>query len=342
MTALEKYQRLEAAALWRATPDSQRRDVIVSIGEATLVITDLQDRPLAHWSIGALARANPEGLPALYYPDGDPGETLELTGEEAEMIQALEKLRRSVDRRRPQKGRVRIWSVSGVIALLAAVLLLWVPQALERHALSLLPQAKRDEIGAKLFTEVQELTGPPCGGAPGRAALGRMARKIAPDAVPQVRIQVLPSGLKQTAHLPGGLIVISQELIASTRDPEALAGFIAAERLRAEDRDPMQQLLDNTGTLTVLRLLTTGEIPQGALRREAGRLILAAPDPLPPVTVLSGFERMGLQTRAYALAVDPSGESTLPLIEGDPFPGGTEDPFLSDGDWLRLQGICQG
>ncbi|MEC7963138.1 MAG: hypothetical protein VX201_07695, partial [Pseudomonadota bacterium] len=91
-TALRKYQRLEATALWRPTPEEQRREVIVSIGDATLVITDMQDRALTHWSLPALQRANPGSWPALYHPDGDSGETLELAEGEEEMVAAIEKL----------------------------------------------------------------------------------------------------------------------------------------------------------------------------------------------------------------------------------------------------------
>lgn len=45
MTALREYDRLEATGLWRPGPEEQRREVVVSIGEATLVITDMRDRP---------------------------------------------------------------------------------------------------------------------------------------------------------------------------------------------------------------------------------------------------------------------------------------------------------
>ena len=88
MTALQKYQRIEASGLWRPSPDAQRREVIVSIGEATLVITDTRDQPLTHWSLAAIERTNPGELPALYCPDGDPDETLELSEQEAEMMTA--------------------------------------------------------------------------------------------------------------------------------------------------------------------------------------------------------------------------------------------------------------
>ena len=115
MTALDKYARLEAEGLWREQEDAQRKNVIVSIGSASLIITDAQDRPLTHWSIAAIARENPGKFPALYRPDGDAGESLELAESEKQMIDAIEKLRRAVEKRRPKPGRLRLLFVVSLV-----------------------------------------------------------------------------------------------------------------------------------------------------------------------------------------------------------------------------------
>src|SRR6056300_1710453 len=108
MTALDKYARIEAEGLWRQNAESQHRNVIVSVGHATLTITDTQDRPLAHWSLAAVARDNPGRFPAVFFPDGDPDERLELSERESEMVEAIERLQRVIEKRRPKPGRLRI------------------------------------------------------------------------------------------------------------------------------------------------------------------------------------------------------------------------------------------
>ena len=65
MTAFREYERLEATGLWRATPEAQRREVLVSVGEATLTISDFQGRALTHWSLAAILRKNPGRMPAI-------------------------------------------------------------------------------------------------------------------------------------------------------------------------------------------------------------------------------------------------------------------------------------
>ena len=118
-TALKQYQRIEATGLWRPSPDVQRREVVVSLGEATLTISDFNEQALTHWSLAALERQNPGVFPAIFNPDGDPDETLELEDSETTMIEAIDRLQRAIDRARPHPGRLRWFSVAGVVAAVA-------------------------------------------------------------------------------------------------------------------------------------------------------------------------------------------------------------------------------
>ena len=78
MTALKQYDRLEATGLWRPAPQDQRREVVLTFGDATLVISDNAMRPLAHWSLAAINRSNPGERPAIFLPGPDAAETLEI------------------------------------------------------------------------------------------------------------------------------------------------------------------------------------------------------------------------------------------------------------------------
>ena len=341
MTALSEYQRLEAAGLWRGGPGEQRRDVIVSMGDATLVITDLNDRPLAHWSLGALMRSNPGEFPAIFHPDGDPGETLELSGDETAMIQSLDRVLASVEKRRPKKGRLRGAILALILAVIVGAGLFWLPGALRSHALSVLPQVKRDEIGRLLLAEVQRLTGPHCDQPGGQAALDRMAQRLSGQA-PPARLHVVPSALQTSLHLPGRIVLLGRAVVEDFEDPEVSAGYVVAELARARTVDPVLRLLDQTGPGGVLRLLTTGDIPEEDLRRHAEALVATAPAELSDEALLDAFRRASVRSTPYAYAVDPTGEAVLGLIEADPFPAGAQTPVLPDSAWLRLQAICGG
>lgn len=338
MTALSEYQRLEAAGLWRDAPGAQRVDVIVSLGESSLTIADLKERPLAHWSLPAVARANPEEFPVIYHPDGDPGETLELAEDETVMIEAIERLRRYVERRRPRPGRLRLWMFLGSMALVAALAVFWLPGAVQQHALSVVPDVKRADIGEALWARIQKVTGPACRDENGRLALSRLSARLTGPA--SRRLFVVRDGVEGAVHLPGRIIVLDRDLVEKQDAPDVVAGYIVAEAAQARQVDPLKDVLAYSGLWAALRLLTSGALPEETLNGYA-RHLLTSDHPRPEdADLLMAFEQAGVRSRPYAYAVDASGETSLGLIEADPYAQKDPPPLMSDSDWLRLQGIC--
>lgn len=339
MTALKEFQRLEAEAVWRATPTDQRKDVIVSLGDASLTITDLRDNVLTHWSIAAVARANKGQRPAIYHPDGDPGETLEFGEDGAQMIDAIETIRAAIDKSRAKPGKLRLWITGAMAAAIVAGILFWLPDALLRHTVKVVPAVKRVEIGNALLARVTRISGQPCMTRDAREPLRRLASRVLGPAE-RGSLVVLPGGVAQTAHLPGGRILLNRSLIEDPEDPDVPAGYILTERLRALSQDPLEEMLIQTGLWSSLRLLTTGEMSEDDLDRYSEHLLAQPAAPLSVDKMLAAFDTAELRSTPYAYSVDITGESTLPLIEADPMAGRSPRPVLSDADWLRLQGIC--
>lgn len=337
MTALKKYARLEATALWRAAPGEQRLEVVVSIGEATLTIVDLQDRAITHWSLAAVKRANPGVRPAIFYPDGDSGETLELDADEAQMIEALEKLRRAVHRTRPSHGRLRWLGAVGSICFVLALGVFWLPGALINHAVSVVPAAKRADIGTALLGRIETLTGPACADPAGLDALQKLRARLGTGPV-----FVLPGTVGTSLHLPGGLILIDRALVEDYEAPDVAAGYILAEKTQAQTVDPLRDLLTVSGGLSSFQLLTTGDLQDITLDAYAHTLLTAERDTVGSDTLLAAFAERSVRSTPYAYARDISGETVLKLIEADPMAELPAVPLLSDADWLRLQSICGG
>lgn len=335
MVALKKYARIEASGLWRPTPEAQRREVIVVLGDATLTINTANDRPLAHWSIAAIARANPGKTPARYHPDGDPGEELELGANETEMVEAIETLRRAVDRARPHPGRLRWLGFGLSTAAVLAAALFWLPGALVDHTLSVVPEVGRKEIGQALMTRVQRVTGPACGTSANNSSLARLGTRLGTP-----RLAVMRGGIDTALHLPGGQILLARQLLEDHEEPDVAAGFILAERSLARQSDPLRDVLLHAGTLATFRLLTTGRLSAETLDAYAEDL-LTRPKPEPDrATLIAAFAEAGVRSAPYAYARDITGETVLELIEADPMRSAPVSPLLSDADWLRLQSIC--
>ncbi|MGD1881563.1 MAG: hypothetical protein ACFB11_04450 [Paracoccaceae bacterium] len=335
MTALQSYDRLEATGLWRQHPDAQRREVIVSLGDATLVISDLNDTAITHWSLAALDRRG-TGYPAVFHPDGDPAETLELPETETEMLRAIEKLRRAVDKARPKPGRLRWTGAAVSIAAVLALLFFWLPPALTEHALRVVPPIKQAEIGEALLSRIERVSGAHCSSNAGRAALSDLAERVGAK-----QIMILPGGPRHSLYLPGGIILLNRALIEDFEEPDVAAGFALAERLRSNDQESLRDVLETGGIRAIATLLTTGDVPNATLDLYAERVV-AQPRRRPETRpLIDAFAASGLRSTPYAYALDISGETTLSLIEADPMSGQNPGPILQDAAWLQLQAICE-
>jgi hypothetical protein len=338
MTALSQYERLESQGLWRDSPDAQRREVIVSFGDATLVISDKNDRAIAHWSLPAISRVNPGERPAVFSPDIEGAETLEL--EDDVMIGAIEKVRTVIARRRPQPGRLRLATLGLSVSTVAALAIFWLPNALIQHTVSVVPTAKRVEIGQTLLAEIRHLTGAPCAAPLGQKSLQKLKSRLL--GARRGDLVVLASGARKAAHLPGGIILLNRELIENYEEPDVAAGFVLAEAARAAIEDPLDRLLRASGLGTSFTLLTTGEVSSDTLVAYAQTLMTGEPDPITNDVLLAAFTAAGVRSSPYAYALDRTGETTLPLIEADPFKDSDPRQIMTDGEWVSLLGICGG
>ncbi|WP_323716893.1 hypothetical protein [Paracoccus aminovorans] len=337
MTALNQYQRLEAAGVWRETPKSQLRDVIVSFGDATLVLTDPRSEvPLAHWSLPAVTRLNPGKMPARYAPGGpEAGEEVEI--EDELMISAISKVHRAIEASKPHPGRLRSGMMLGAAAVMTILAVFWVPPALVRHAADIAPPAQRAEIGRIILSEIAKTTGNPCSRPAGDMVRQKLAlRLIGPEA----QIAIVPATLRGAIRLPGPITVVGEDLIEGQLSPEVAAGHILAAQAAAVENDPMLAALRYAGPRATFHLLTAGTLPRKSLSGY-GETLLADPVPRPDdEQLLAYFTRAGISSEPYARSLDPTGEAVLGLIEADPFRTAVPKPVLSDREWIALQEIC--
>jgi hypothetical protein len=185
------------------------------------------------------------------------------------------------------------------------------------------------------------ITGQPCLAGSARAPLQRLAlRVLGPEG--RNAVFVLPDGVRESAHLPGGIVLLDRAVVEDHDDVDVTAGYILAEHVRAGLRDPLADLLDQAGLIASLRLLTTGALPPETLDAYAEALLLRAPVEIDPERLLVAFEETGLRSAPYARAVEATFEGTTALIEADPHAVRDRQDVLSDADWVRMQGICGG
>lgn len=337
MTAIPEFIRLECTGLWRDAPDAQRREVVVALGDATLVIGDPKsNNALAHWSLPAVQRLNPGRFPALFTPGTDAVEELEI--DDAEMIRAIDKVRAALESRQPKPGRLRGISTLAVVAAVAAGAIFWLPDAMVRHASRVAPMAARAEIGDVLLADVTRVTGQPCASPLGQQALDVLQARLFTSE--PGRVLIVPDGLEASAHLPGGIVLLSRSVVEGFETPEVAAGYILAEQQRAADSDPLTEVLDRAGILAALRLLTTGKLVAEDVHGQAETIVSTPPAAVADSALLARFTAAGIDPGPYARALDPTGETTLALIEAETLSDQPAPLLMSDADWLNLQAIC--
>lgn len=336
MTALKQYEKLESTALWRETLATQRREVYVTFGDTSLMIRNKANDPLSHWSLPAVQRLNPGKMPALFAPNPDASETLEI--EDTTMVEAIEKVRAAIDRRRPHPGRLRLAILISLTALILLLGVFWLPTALRNHTVGIVPYEKRLLLGRALLANITRLSGKACSTPAGAAARDKLASRL--FGADKGRIVILSQGTSKSALLPGRIVLLNKTLVEDFEGPEVAAGYVELELALAETKDPLARMLTYLGGLASFRLLTTGEVEAEDLRKYSEYLLTAKAEMPSNQVLLTRFANAGFSSSPLAYELDPSGETTLTLIEADPFRNAKTAPLLSDSDWVSLQGIC--
>ncbi len=294
MTALERYIRLEATGLWRETPDAPPREVVVSFGKATLLLTDPSDAPLGHWALGGVQVTGRHGGATVYVMGT---ETLEIR--DREMVAAIAEVTRELPawpRAAPARKRRQLVGPILAVAMLAAVVIAG-PELLRRLAVGMVPPEQAEEIGDRVLLALMEEGGGICAEPGGQRVLDRIAARVA---APPLRIRVLAlggaGGGGGAAALPGGTLVLDRAAVTAGPGAAEVAQWIVEA---GAGEDPVTALMRAAGPWANLRQVFTGDPGQAAITRAAAaiRATAAAPPagPAPDVPPLSETEALALR-----------------------------------------------
>jgi hypothetical protein len=341
MTALTKYAKLEGMGLWAPSRPDQRREVIVSLGETTLVVLDARSSTvLSHWSLPAIERLNPGQMPAIYSPDIDRAETLEL--DEPLLVEALETLRAAFDPPPGLLARLRRAAMLGAVAVTLALGVFVVPKALLDHTVAVVPLPKRVELGEAMLADLAQNGAVLCTDTLGTAALAALHRRLIDGPGRIVVIDGLTTPNPRVQHMPGRLYVIDRRLLDSAETPEELGGAILIANARHAAETPLRPLLRYAGSVATFRLLTSGDLPRGALHGHALELLRANPRGPAPAAAVAEFTRVGLSPRAFltsTTAMDPARDALAPALRTLDIPDAGAG-LINDGQWVSLLNMC--
>jgi hypothetical protein len=262
MTAIDKYTRLEALGQWRESPDHPPREVVVSFGNATLLLSDLNENPLCHWAMAATSRMSLNDTLAVYTPDTEGFETLEI--DDAEMVEAIAQVSRAAVTTTRRTPWLRWVFLAFIMAIIAAGIKA-TPSVLRDQAVRMTGPESARKLGTDMLATLNtDICREPSADTARELFQGRV--------FPNGRTLLIISRAQPQANVfPGGVVVISGDTLQAMQTPYEFAALTIA--LAAQSETAMVQLFDTSSPRELLKYITSGKLSDERLATAALNII---------------------------------------------------------------------
>ena len=250
MTALEKYDRLEAIGIWQETKEAPPREVVVSFGDASLQLTGGNDTPLTHWALLATRAVGTKGEATIWSPDPEHAETLAIT--DPEMNRAIRAITAELEDL-PTKPPVLRWVVRLVGILLLVALISRAPPYIAGWAAMLTSPIRAEAISEQMVADLVSENGKACRNWQSARDLEGLLETTFGQP-PEVRVFRLDE--PALFALPDGTIIVSRN--ALDRPPAQVMARLALAMAGVKRHAGLEQALLDLGPLAGLEYLVTG------------------------------------------------------------------------------------
>ena len=291
---------------------------------------------------------------------GDGRLVLDVADWEAASGQSVKAAQQSMLRR---EGRLVVWLAIVGIAL-ALGIFVGIPMAARPLARATPPRLEAD-MGRNMASQLQVALKPCTGNPAGQASLNDLTRRLSRDADMPFVVRVIPvhAPMVNAFALPGGTILVTDDLIADARSSDELAGVLAHEIAHIEKRHVMEAVLRSLGLGLVLDAVVGGGSGAGqqavllassfteqrysrALEREADERAfeLLAANRISTAGMAAFFERMADKTSpeeinraAEWFATHPDSGRRAKAAQALARPG---VPAMAQADWTAVRQMC--
>lgn len=341
-----------AARAWLYDGETAVRQEVTVARAGDALLIGLADGRQAYVPAAALVHVEQRSEEDVYGRRDVPGWRLGLPGTPSDLdglLPGRERYGRLIDRIGLLPATLIGLALSGAVLFLGSRAPHWLAP--------MVPPAWEERFGDAL---VGDFGGKFCTSPRGDAALQKLARRLSPKAAETLNIRVVDIGMVNAAALPGGNIVIFDELLTQSDGPDEAAGVLAHEIAHIEERHVTEAMIRSFGfglvvsafggsTGANVETLLSASYSRGAESEADGRAIemlkSANISPLPTATF---FERMAKDEAelgrvgeglAY-LSTHPVSAERQRRFRESAVKGQAYQPSLSRDEWAALADIC--
>ena len=329
MTALSRYEKLECTAQYFASRDAISQDVVLALGNTTLILSKMDGVPLAHWDLSSLVTVEDTETGSWICPDYLADEFIFVP--DADMVQALSTLQAADGNGPPTplwRRRLKFVLTTTAIVAVGAVVFLGVKDRaadfLPSKTLAKMQSAWVDQNKAELCNTPEAQTGLDIA----QASLG-------------VPVYVRPNAAKRVTGLPNGGLAISNDLLKQADNAAALVGFLALIQTQEQQTHAVTTAINQLPITELATLFITKDIGADHIKNIAMPSLRIGS--LSPSDALVSLENKRLSAKPVGAFLTTLGNDQLGQAITTAAPQNeTSADLMADGAWLAFQNICEG
>ncbi len=244
MTALKKYNRLESTAIWIESEDKKEKEVIVAFGKKTLIISDSNDTPLAHWSLTSTRIISKNIHRVIFSPDPEGIERLIVKDEE--MINSIE-----IFISNTKKYKKNFTPLIGLIPTIAVLILIGVYwKDLKIYLIPLISNAQEKQILRTSFESHKKNYGPICSSVSADKAIDELLDSLG-EPYKNIKIIVLSNQIVDIIHFPSGTLMISKKFLSKTKNSQELISILSQVNFEKNKRIPLKRIIEQNSMFDI-------------------------------------------------------------------------------------------
>lgn len=245
MTAIEKYARLESTAKWIESDFKEAKEVIISLGKKTLIITNYKDEPLAHWSLTSTNIISKNKKESIFSPDPEGIERLIV--EDINMIEAIELFISNKNKLKKKLNPFFILIPLFIIFLVGA----FYSKHYKYYFLSLISDAQVTQILNEHISKHIKDYGPVCESSSGKKAISELLKNL-DSFYNEINIIVLSNQTVNSIHLPSGTLFVSKDFLSNTKNSLDFISLIYQVNYEKKKKIPLKKIVEKNSFANIL------------------------------------------------------------------------------------------